>query len=581
MRSIINKLFGIIGFLSREKLFYVWQILSQKEKITIMALFVVIIATSLTWTITSYIKNTMPGPGFGGTYHEAILGEPRYINPIIAQTNDVDRDLSQLIFSGLMKYDVKGNLQADLAEKYEISEDGRTYTFYLRKDVKWHDGADFKADDVVFTIKTIQNIEYRSPIRINWQGVSVEKVDDYTVKFILNNIYAPFLENTAVGIAPKHIWQDIDPSNFPLAEFNLKPVGSGPYQLKKLEKDKLGQIKSVELESYGNYHLGKGYIKKLKLSFYESPEIMIQMYNNKLVDGLNFLSAKSKDKIKNNINIYFLKSPRYFAIFFNQNQSRALADKTVRLALNYATDKRDIVSNVLLNDAEVIDSPMLSSLTGYTAQTKIYDFALEHAINILDEAGWRDFNGDGFREKEFEKNKKEKETEPLEITLTTTSWPELVEVAEKLKDDWQKIGVKTNIEIVDVGGIQQEHIKPRKYQALLFGQILSSSPDPFSFWHSSQKKDPGLNLALYDNDKVDKLLEEARQTLDDNERAKKYEEFQQLLIEDAPVVFLYSPYYLYAVSEKVKGIDIENVVTPSQRFSDVNKWYIKTTRVKK
>ena len=244
------------------------------------------------------------------------------------------------------------------------------------------------------------------------------------------------------------------------------------------------------------------------------------------------------------------------------------------------TDKNKIVNEVLGSNAEVVDSPILPNLLGYTPNTKIYDFAPEHAINLLEEAGWKDLDEDGFREKEFVVNKKT-EIEPLEVVITTTNWPEFVDVAESLKGDWEKVGVKTVIGVSDVSGIQHEYIKPRKYQAFLFGQVLSYIPDPFSFWHSSQKKDPGLNLALYDNDDVDKLLQDARQTLDNEVRAQKYEEFQKLLIDDAPVIFLYSPHHLYAVSKRVKGIEAENVVTPSQRFSDVHKWYIETRRVKK
>lgn len=574
-----KKYLNMIKIPSRRRIFYAWQIFTKKEKIIVIGLLLAIATSGLIWIFSNYFKSTVAGPGYGGEYSEAMLGEPQYINPILAQTNDVDRDLSVLLFSGLMKYNSSGEIIPDLAERYEISEDGKTYTFYLRENLKWHDGVEIKADDIVFTITVIQGAEYHSPIRVNWQGVKVEQVDDYTVKFILNNVYAPFLENTTVGIIPRHIWQDISFQNFPLAEFNLKPIGSGPYKFKKLQKDKLGKIISVELSSFEDYYFGEPYISRLKFVFYNAPEMMIQAYNNNLAQGLNFLSSRDRARIKNNANIYSLKLPRYFAVFFNQNQSEPLSDKTVRLALNYAADKKKIIDEILGGDAEVVDSPILPGLLGYDSGVKIYDFSPEYAANILEEAGWKDIDGDGFREKESKKSGVDPVA--LEVTLATTNWPELLDVAESLQKDWEQIGVKINIDARNIGEIQYDYIKPRKYQSLLFGQVLSYLPDPFSFWHSSQKKDPGLNLALYDNRKVDQLLEEARQTLKEEERVEKYREFQKILIEDVPALFLYSPYYLYVVSEKVKGIDVENVVVPSQRFSEVYKWYVKTNRVKK
>ena len=577
----IKKFFSEIKPAFREKVFCIWRLLPAKEKLLVFGLCAVIIITSLSWFFLYYFKNTEIGPDFGDKYTEAILGEPRYINPVLAQTNDADRDLSVIIFSGLTKYNKSGGIDPDLAEKYEISADGKTYIFYLRKNIKWHDGEDLTADDVIFTIAAIQNIEYHSPIRVNWQGVVVEKIDNYTVKFSLNNVYAPFLENTAIGIIPKHIWQDILPQNFPLAKFNLQPIGSGPYKFKKLQKDKLGKIVSMEFSAFDDYYSGRPYISALEFGFYDSPEVMVQIYNNKLAQGINFLSAEDKNKIKNHTNIYSLKLPRYFAVFFNQNQSIALADKDVRLALNYAIDKRKIVDEILDGNADIVNSPILPDLLGFSSDIKIYDFLPEEAARILEESGWQDLDGDGFREKKIKNDKKEEEILPLEIALATTNWPELLNVAEFLKKSWEQVGVKIAVDAKSIGEIQQEYIKPRKYQALLFGQILSYLPDPFSFWHSSQKKDPGLNLSLYDNRNADKLLEEARQTVSVEERVKKFDEFQNLLINDVPAVFLYSPYYLYAVSNKIKGIEIDKAVTPSQRFSDVNKWYIETKRVKK
>ncbi|MBI2052583.1 MAG: hypothetical protein HYT38_02850, partial [Candidatus Sungbacteria bacterium] len=153
-------------------------------------------------------------------------------------------------------------------------------------------------------------------------------------------------------------------------------------------------------------------------------------------------------------------------------------------------------------------------------------------------------------------------------------------VASALKSDWEKIGVKVNLDVVPVNAIQNQTIRPSQYEALLFGEVLGLNPDPFSFWHSTQRKDPGLNLALYSNKKADGLLETSRQASDPEDRVKKYQSLQEIIMQDAPAVFLYSPNYIYAVSGKINGLDLKAVNTPSQRFENINSWYIATKRIK-
>ncbi len=556
-------------------------LLSKKEWYFVLGLGVLIIASLITWGITYRATRTVAIPQHGGSYVEGVIGSPQYINPILSQTNDTDQDISELIFSGLMKYDEKGNLVPDLAERYAIGENGKIYDFFLRKDVIWHDEKPFNADDVIFTIQTIQNPEYKSPLIFNWNGVEVEKIDDYAIRFKLKNAYAPFLNNTTAGMLPKHIWENIAPPEFFLTEANLKPVGTGPYRFEKFEKDRKGSIKALYLKVNKNYHLGKPYIKNITFKFYINEEIAISAYNKGSVEGLGFISAQNKSLLRNyksKLNVYPLKLPRYFAVFFNQSKSKALSDKTVRLALNYATNKQEIIEKILNGEGVAINTPLPPGTFGYTSETKVYDWALEHANNLLDAADWKKNEETGIREKVLGRDE---EPTPLEIILITTEWPELESVAGILQEQWSKIGVRVEIKILGIAEIQQEYIRPREYQAILFGEVLGAEPDPFPFWHSSQKRDPGLNLALYHNNDVDTLLTDARKTFDREMRKEKYKEFQKLVVEDAPVVFLYNPYYLYPVSKKIKGIEIENISVPSKRFSGIENWYIKTKRIKK
>ncbi|MCX6729924.1 MAG: ABC transporter substrate-binding protein [Candidatus Portnoybacteria bacterium] len=558
---------------------YQWRkfpsVLNKKERCFVMGIVVLIIVSALGWIIVHKLTTTIVAPDFGGSFTEGIVGNPQYINPVLSQASDSDRDVTELIFSGLTKYNSKGEIVPNLAQEYKIGDNGKTYEFTLRTDIKWHDGENFTADDVVFTITTIQNPEFRSPLRVNWSGVEIEKIDDYKVRFKLKTAYAPFLANTTTGIIAKHIWEKVTPANFSLVPENLEPIGTGLYQLTKINKNKDGFISYIRLEAFGEYASGRRpFIDKINLNFYPDEITAIKAYNRGQIDNLSLISIKNKSLVKgeNRSNIEKLVLPRYFAVFFNQSKSKVLSDKVVRQALNYATNKKQIIEDVLNGEGETVDSPIPAGIWGHANDLKIYDFAQEHANNILEAAGWKDTDNDGIREKGIEE---------LEIELVTTDMKELQQVANILQEQWSKIGVKTNVKILEIGEVQQEYVRPREYQALLFGEVLGFDPDPFSFWHSTQKKDPGLNLALYDNTKVDALLRDARQILEPELRLKKYKDFQQLVIDDAPVVFLYSSYQIYLTSKNIKGFENKNIILPSKRFTDIESWYIKTQRIKK
>ncbi len=553
--------------------------MSKKEKHLVVLFFLLAFlfgATSI-WNI--YIVKTEQIPAYGKRYTEALVGGPQFINPLLITSNDVDRDASELIYSGLMDYDANGNLVLDLASSYEISEDGKEYTFYLRKDVLWHDGKKFTADDVVFTINSILNPAYPSPLRSSWQGIRVEKIDDYTVKFVLKNPYAPFLEKTTIGIIPKHIWETTEPKNIILSPINLQPVGTGPFEIKKAIKNKDGQITALFFKANDKYYKKRPYLDEIAFYFYNDQEQAINAYQKGEVMGISFISPKNKYLVEDkDTNIYKISIPKYFSVFFNQNQSVILSDKKVREALSYATDKKYILESIFGNEAQVVDSPILPTMKEYNDNIKKYEYSLKKAEEILEEAGWKDQNKDGIREKSLSKGK---DPVNLEIAIATSDVSDLAKTAEIIKSQWEKVGVKVNIENYDIDELRQNIIKSRKYDALIFGEVLSLNPDPFAFWHSSQKKDPGLNLSLYSNKDVDKLLEEARQEMDEQKRTEKLKEFQKELTDDIPAIFLFSPTYLYPVNEKVKGISINNAVLPSKRFVNVQDWYIKTQRVPK
>jgi len=548
---------------------------SRREKYGLLFFFLMIVVGGGIVGIKFYFNHTQIGPAKGGTLTIAMVGaSPHFLNPVLSPINTTDRDLTPVFFSSLMKYDNLGNLTPDLTENYTIGDNGKTYDLTIRKNIKWQDEKPLNIDDVIFTLQTIQNSDYsgKSPLRVLWQGAEFEKIDDYTIRFKLKAPYAPFLHTLTFGILPKHLWQNFSPSQFSLTELNQKPVGSGPYEFTKLVKDSNGNIVRLETKAFADYFLGQPNISQIVFKFYNSEEEAISAYKKDEVNAINSISEKAKQELQlkyPDLTIYSIVLPRYFAVFFNQSQNPALADKNIRQAIAFATDKNQILKEVYRGDSEIVDSPILRGMTGYSDQVKKYNFDPDKAKEILNSSGWKDENSDGILEKNNQK---------LEITIVANDWPEITQTAQLLKQQWLNVGIGVNLDIKDTNRIKIENIIPRQYQALLFGEILGPEPDLFSFWHSSQKKDPGLNLSLYENPDADKLIMEARQELDVNVRSQKYQQFDDLIAEDLPAIFLYNPDYFFAASKDIQGIMFKNINNISSYLNQINNWFINTER---
>ena len=520
-----------------------------------------LLATALiVWGVHGYISQTAVVPAVGGLYREGVVGGPRYLNPVLAPLNEVDRDLVRLLYRGLMRLDENGQLMPDLAENIVESEDHKTYEITLKSDSVWQDGLPITADDLVFTLHTIQNAAYQSPLKSNWEGVNIEKVDERSVKITLFQPYASFTESFTVGILPRHVWQDVPPEGFAHAEFNLRPVASGPYRVDKLERTAEGAVVSMMLLANERYGGEKPFIPTLVFRFYADESLLIDAYRQRAIDGITFLSPNQLQSAGelSDLKIYRLNLPRYFAVFFNMAGDK-LKSLKAREALVYAIDREDLINNTLAGAALPAVGPIPAA-------------ALFSAPDSIPN---RTFNLDKAQELWAGLAKQA----PTDLTLATLDEQPFVAVAEKVKTDWAALGVNVTVEAYESRVLKEEIIRNRNYDALLFGQALKHNPDPFSFWHSSQTKDPGLNIAEYKNTQVDKLLVEARQAFDPAVRAAKYAEFQALLVSDAPAAFLYSPLYLYGVRNSVKGLVTDNFSAPEDRFSFINSWYIKTRRI--
>ena len=638
------------------------KVLNKKEKVLFLIFLALFLSSGIFLTGNFYLKNTEIKPAPGGNYTEGLVGQPRFINPVYSAANDVDRDLTELIYSGLFTYNSKGEIIPQLAKNYEIKDQARVYEVFLKENVFWQDGEKLTADDIIFTIKTIQDPDYKSPLRAKWLGVKIEKISDLGIRFKLKESYSAFLENLTVKILPKHIWKDIPAENFLLTIYNLQPIGSGPYLLKEINQNKLGYIDSLVLSYNPTYFGKKPFIREVTFKFFENEDELLKAAKKGEIKGFSLSSPKNLSKCNPELKPYFLSLPRYFAVFFNPEKQKILKDKNVRLALNYGINKYEILEEIL-GKGEIVNSPILPKIFGFEEPEKIYQYEPEKAEEFLEKAGFKKGeNGTrikivkkqnsisfkkelrlGSRGKEVEElqkclvkdpkiypeakitgyfgsqtkravikfqekyrkeilepwgfkkgtgivgkttrkklnevcGKTKKEILPLKLSLITVDDPKLKHIANLLKKQWENLGIEIEVAAYPISDLEKDFIKPRNYEMLLFGEVLGIIPDPFPFWHSSQKKDPGLNLANYENKKADKLLEEARTCLDAKIRSKKLSLFQDILITDAPCLFLYNPDYIYLVSKEIKGVKSCLIADPSKRLSGIENWYIKTKR---
>jgi len=549
-----------------EKLLEIIKSFSATEKVIFAFLTIVALISAL--SIASKVNSLflVEVPSHGGSFTEGMIGLPRSINPVLAFT-DTDKDLTNLIYSGLMKYE-KGELVNDLAESYKISEDGLVYSFKLKDDIRFHDGTQLTTDDVEFTIQKIQDGELKSPRRVDWANVNIKKINSLEIQFVLKQPYAPFLTNTTIGIIPKNTWKNIDTDQFIFNQANLDPIGSGPYKVSGIDKDKDGTPVSYSLTSFDDYHNGEAYISNININFYKNEDEIVDAYKSGSIENFAGISPQKMHELASTTDITVVHNPlpRIFGVFLNQNNSPVLANKEVRQALDMAVDKDRIVREVLYNYGVSIDSPIATNSSDIKTD-KV------GAKSILSKAGWT-INADGVLEKKVGSLK-----QTLDFSIVTADSIELKKVAELVKNDWEQIGAKVTVKIFEYGDLTQNVIKTRKYDALLFGEIISKDLDLYAFWHSSQRNSPGLNIAMYVNSKADKLLEDARTTYDTKQRNAIYESFKKIVKTDVPAIFLYSPEYIYVMSDNIKGYHLESITNHSDRFYGIDKWYIDTDKV--
>lgn len=526
---------------------------------------------SLLYQVNKYFMVEVPD--YGGTLVEGVVGSPRFINPLLA-TSDTDKDLTSLIYSGLMKVGTNGELLPDLAESYTISDDSLTYDFILKDNIYFHDGTKVTADDIAFTIERAQDGSLLSPRKANWDGVRVEKISETEISFSLKQPYSPFIQNTTLGILPKHIWSKTTIEEFPFSQFNTKPIGSGEYKISSITYASSGLPSEYHLESFSKYALDRPYITTLIIKSYQNESAIIDAHKNGDIESLHSISPKQLENLGvKSEDVILSPLPRIFGVFFNQNIAPILVYKEVRQALSLATDRQAIIDSVIGGYGQPIDSPMPKDTIAQKSEASPNPNRVEEAKAILVKAGWKQ-NSNGI----FQKTEK-KSTVTLSFSISTGDAPELKDAATLLAQQWKSMGADVSVKIFEIGDLNQNIIRPRKYDALLFGEIVGKDLDLYPFWHSSQRNPPGLNIALYTNIKADKILENIRKTTIQSQQKTLLDNFNKEIRNDVPAVFTYSPYFIYIVPKKVHNVDIGVPTTPSERFSDIREWYIETNNV--
>ncbi|HEV8677237.1 MAG TPA: peptide ABC transporter substrate-binding protein [Candidatus Paceibacterota bacterium] len=534
----------------------------------------VISAGFLTYTLNNRLLTAVPG--YGGELTEGIIGSPRFINPVLA-VSDADGDLSALVYSGLLRPGANGDYLPNLASSYSISEDGKTYTFNIDPNARFSDGTPVTADDVVFTVEKIQDPTLKSPLRASWSGVAVEEVDPRTVRFTLSTSYAPFIENVTVGILPKHLWQNVSDEEFPFSELNTSPVGSGPFKVQSISRTQSGIPASYVLAPFNKYLPGQPYLSKITIKFYQSEDQVVSALKSGQIESASGLSPADLPQVSGNT---VVESPlnRVFGVFFNQNQSEVLRDANVRAALDGAIDRQALIKNVLGGYGVPLTGPLPPSIFESGATTSSGEpQGVDAAKAYLLAHGWT-MGSDNVLSKTTGTGKSAKTTR-LSFSISTGNVPELRAAAEYLREQWQAMGADVDVKIFDQGDLSQNVIRPRKYDALLFGEVVGREADLYAFWDSSQRNDPGLNVALYANSAVDDALKSLRETSDDSQRAALYQTIESELSKDIPAVFLYAPDFVYSVPNDIKGLDLGFIETPSDRFASVASWHRETDYV--
>lgn len=537
-----------------------------------IALFLVLILTGIyqARSLSVYYQTLQPAPG--GLYTEGIIGSFTNANPLYA-TGAANAAVSHLVFSGLFKYDINNQLVGDLAQNYSLNEAQTRYTVHLKHNLKWQDGTPFTADDVVYTYKTIQNIEAQSPLYASWQGITVSKQGKYTVNFDLPNALSDFPYSLTNGIVPAHLLKDLPPEQLRSAPFNTSPIGTGPFVWKFIEvigSSKADQQQRISLAAFDNYQAGRPKLDGFNLITFSDDQHMISAFQAKQINamsGLENLPEQLKDD--KNLRVYVTPLTTEVMSFFN-NSGTILSDANVRRALVEGTDRRNLAT-LFDEPVRLADSPLLKGQLGYDPALTEPAYNLADANQLLDKAGWtRDNNG-----------QRHKNGQALAFSLSAQDTPNYAKTAQYLQQQWAKLGVQLQVRYFDRDELQASIIGNHDYDVLLYGVSIGVDPDVYAYWDSSQAaitSQGHLNLSEYKSKAADQAIEAGRTRSDPTIRAVKYKAFLTQWTKDLPAMALYQPNYLYISRGPVFNFKRQAANSSGDRYYNVDNWMVRQKR---
>lgn len=526
---------------------------------------------ALVWMLLSYQVQSaalcsVSVPAAGGTFVEGMVGRPLTLNPLLSDSYPVDRELTDLIFDGLIRYDEQGQPQPALAQEWSLSEDNLTFTFTLREGATFHDGRPVTAEDVAFTYGLLQDEAFPGPehLRNLWLPVTITVIDERQIAFSLPQPYAPFLQATTRGILPAHLLSDLAVADLASAAFNQAPVGSGPFMVQPGQD--WARTARLRLTPNPAYWREGTQLSDIEIRFFAEAEAMLSAFAAGELHGLNGLTPALTPQAAamDNARLFTAVAPRYSSLLFNVSGTgaAALLTKEVRQALAYALDKRALVDTVLNGQGIEFDGPYLPDhWAARPDQLTAYTYQPETAAALLDGAGWV---GAGVRAREGT---------PLTLRLLALDRADHRGLAEEIARQWGAIGIEAQVTLVaDVNALRQT-LSERNFDIALVEITPPNDPDLYDFW-SQEATVRGQNFGGWNNRRASEALEAGRQIYPQAERAPYYEAFQRQFDGDLPALTLYQHVDAYVLRDDVQGAEIGLVWQPRDRFQSLAAWFL-------
>ena len=544
-----------------------WQFLVVAATLVVVAV--------LLLTQKQTVNPILPEPASGGIYTEALVGSFGRLNPLLDLNNPTDRDVDRLLFSSLVKFDSRGIPQPDLAESWGVSADGTIYNVTLRSNATWHDGSPVTSDDVIFTLDLLRT-EYSAftpDVKTLWGGVQITRLNEKNIKFVLTEPFVPFLDYLTFGILPKHLLETVAPDQLAVAEFNLAPVGSGPYKFDHLMVES-GRISGVVLAVSKNYYGQVPFVEQIVFRYYPSAQSALAAYQAGEVLGISQITPEvlSAALAEKNLSIYSSRLPRLTLILLNlgDQQLSFFQDKIIRNVLMQSLNRQWMVDTFLQGQAIIADSPILPGTWAYYDGISHIGFDPDAAIEQLKAAGYvLPPNG----------SVRAKDNVSLSFTLAYPDDELHSQLAQSIQEDWAIIGVEAKLKAVPYTSLINDYLTPRTYQAALVDLDLSRSydPDPYPFWHQAEITG-GQNYSQWDNRPASEYIEQARVIADPAVRTRLYRNFQVVFARELPALPLYYPVYTYALDQRMQGVQAAPLFESADRFNGIASWFLITRR---